>query len=370
MKSRLFITLTALASIALVFNTFSAEAKPRKSEVKNIILMIGDGMGTSQITQYMVENRYKPINMQRATGGGMITTYSANNRVTDSAAAATAYATGQKTNNSKLSVDPKSNDPMPTILEKAEKAGLATGVVATCYLTHATPAAFYAHSKGRYSNDTIAAQMIRSGIDIAFGGGDKIFTDRKDGRNLLEEAAAIGYNVADNIDDLKDCHKGNHIVAYPTGKNHMPAWEERGDYLPRATAKALEILSNNSRKGFFVMIEGSLIDYGGHGNSAKITLDETRDFDQAVGVAMDFADNHPGTLVIILADHETGGMTIVSNNEDFTESESGVKYRFSTGGHSGTMVPLLTYGAGANTIGGIYDNTEIFDIMCQKLGLE
>ncbi len=369
MKSRVFVLLTSIAVIALTINPLNTSAKPRKSEVKNIILMIGDGMGAAQITHYMVENRYKPINMQRATGGGMVITYSANNRVTDSAAAATAYATGQKTNNSKLSVDPQ-NNPLPTILEKAEQAGLATGVVATCYLTHATPAAFYAHSKRRYDNDTIAVQLINSGIDVAFGSGDKIFTNRKDGRNLLEEATAAGYNVAHNIDDLKECHDGNHILVYPTGSNHMPAWDERGDYLPRATAKALEILSNNSRKGFFAMIEGSLIDYGGHGNSAKITYDETRDFDQAVGVAMDFADQHPGTLVIILADHETGGLSIVSNNEDFTESESGVKCRFSTGGHSGTMVPLLTYGAGANTIGGIYDNTEINHLMCKLLNLE
>ena len=117
------------------------------------------------------------------------------------------------------------------------------------------------------------------------------------------------------------------------------------------------------------MVEGSLIDYGGHGNSINDIVAETRDFDNAVGVAMDFAENNPGTLVIVVADHETGGLSIVSNNADFTESESGVKTKFTTGSHSATMVPLLTYGAGAEKIGGILDNTELNVKMRELLGL-
>ena len=370
MKQRLFISLIIIASAILTLNPTEVSAKPRKEKVKNIVLMIGDGMGVAHITHLMIENKYQPINMQRATGGGMITTYSANNRVTDSAASATTYATGYKTNNAMLSVTPD-GEPKTTILEKAEKAGYATGVVATSSITHATPAAFYAHSKRRYDSDTIAVQLLNSGIDVAFGGGDRPFTKRKDGRNLFDEARKAGYNVVQNIDSLQDVHSGNNFVIYPTGNNHLISMKQgRGDYLPKATAKALEILANNSRKGFFVMVEGSQIDYGGHGNSESTVLTETRDFDNAVGVAMDFADRNPGTLIIILADHETGGMSIVSNNEDFTESESGVDARFSTGGHSGEMVPLLTYGAGAQSIGGIYDNVEIYTIMCDLLGLE
>ena len=370
MKQRLFISLIIIASAILTLNPTEVSAKPRKEKVKNIVLMIGDGMGVAHITHLMIDNKYQPINMQRATGGGMITTYSANNRVTDSAASATTYATGYKTNNAMLSVTPD-GEPKTTILEKAEKAGYATGVVATSSITHATPAAFYAHSKRRYDSDTIAVQLLNSGIDVAFGGGDRPFTKRKDGRNLFDEARKSGYNVVQHIDSLQDVHSGNNFVIYPTGNNHLILMKQgRGDYLPKATAKALEILANNSRKGFFVMVEGSQIDYGGHGNSESTVLTETRDFDNAVGVAMDFADRNPGTLIIILADHETGGMSIVSNNEDFTESESGVDARFSTGGHSGEMVPLLTYGAGAQSIGGIYDNVEIYTIMCDLLGLE
>jgi alkaline phosphatase len=365
MKTR---TLTLLLVAALMGVIAPLEATA-KNKVKNIILMVGDGMGVAQVSYYMIENRYEPINMQRAQHGGLITTYSANNRVTDSAASATTYATRHKTKNARLSVDPQGN-PVTTILEKAEAKGLATGVVATCYITHATPAAFYAHAKSRNDNDTISVQLINSGIDVAFGGGDAYFTKRKDGRNLLEGAKQKGYSVVDNIEALDGVSSGNHLCIYPTGKNHMKGKVDgRDDYLPTATAKALEILSNNSKKGFFAMIEGSLIDYGGHGRNAKVTLEEVRDFDKAVGVAMDFADKNPGTLVIVLADHETGGLSIVSNNQDFTTSESGIECRFSTGGHSGSMVPLFTYGTCADKIGGILDNTEINTKMCELLGL-
>ena len=164
MKLRVILSIVASVATLMSVNTLDAAPKARKgkSEVKNIVLMIGDGMGHAHITQVMIDQKFEPINMNRATGGGMVTTYSKNNRVTDSAAAATAFATGTKTNNSKLSVDPD-NNPLPTILELAEKAGLSTGVVATSQLVHATPAAFYAHSKGRYDSDTIAAQLVLSG---------------------------------------------------------------------------------------------------------------------------------------------------------------------------------------------------------------
>ena len=371
MKTRVLTTIAIAMATLMSVSTLSAapKAKKGKDEVKNIILMIGDGMGHAHITQLMIDQKFKPLNMNRATGGGMVTTYSKNNRVTDSAAAATAFATGSKTNNSKLSVDPD-NNPMPTILELAEKAGMATGVVATCQLVHATPAAFYAHAKGRYDSDTIAAQLGPSGIDVAFGAGAGNFNARKDGRDLLEEARKAGYTVVDSIHKLDDVHSGKAIVAYPTGKSHLPMMlKGRGDYLPQATTKALELLNNNNRNGFFLMVEGSLIDYGGHGNSIENIVAETRDFDNAVGKAMDFADNNPGTLVIIVADHETGGLSIVSNNADFTESESGVKTKFTTGSHSANMVPLLTYGAGAEKIGGILDNTELNAKMRELLGL-
>lgn len=357
--------------LALLATAQPYKAEARRPEVRNVILMIGDGMGLSSVTGLMVNGGYKPINMQRATATGFVTTYSANNRVTDSAAAATAFATGHKTNNSMLSVARDSTQ-LETIFEQAERRGMATGVVVTCYLPHATPAAFYAHSIGRYNISSISSQLIASGIDVAFGGGDSLFTSRKDGRNLLDEARAKGYTVVDNISKLDTVHSGQVLAVYPTGRKHMPfELQGRGDYLPRATAKALEILGNDSpRKGFIAMVEGSLIDYGSHGNDTKVLFSEMADFDRAVGVAMDYADSHKGTLLVVLADHETGGLSINSNDEDFSLGDSGVSYSFSTGSHTGTMVPMFAYGAGAEHFTGIVDNTEVNALMRKVLGLD
>ena len=292
MKTRVLTTIAIAMATLMSVSTLSAapKAKKGKNEVKNIILMIGDGMGHAHIAQLMIDQKFKPLNMNRATGGGMVTTYSKNNRVTDSAAAATAFATGSKTNNSKLSVDPD-NNPMPTILELAEKAGLSTGVVATCQLVHATPAAFYAHAKGRYDSDTIAAQLVPSGIDVAFGAGAGNFNARKDGRDLLEEARKAGYTVVDSIHKLDDVHSGKALVVYPTGKSHLPMMlKGRGDYLPQATTKALELLNNDNRNGFFLMVEGSLIDYGGHGNSINILAGQICSLQSLVSQSIDGLD--------------------------------------------------------------------------------
>ncbi|MDE6711747.1 MAG: alkaline phosphatase, partial [Alistipes sp.] len=133
----------------------------------------------------------------------------------------------------------------------------------------------------------------------------------------------------------------------------------RGDYLPQATRKALELLSADNEEGFFRMVEGSQIDMACHGNDASRVLDEMRDFEQAVAAAMEFADAHPGTLVIVTADHETGGLTLPGGKADFTLAESGVEPRFSTGGHSASIVPVYLYGTGACRIHGLMDNTEL-----------
>ena len=155
---------------------------------------------------------------------------------------------------------------------------------------------------------------------------------------------------------------------------HMPyAHKGRGDYLPRAVGKALEILSNDAAErdeGFMLVVEGSMIDYVSHRNDSEGILAEMRDFDRTVAAAMDFADRTPGTLVVVTADHETGGLTIPSGNADFTRAESGIDYRFSTKGHTGTLVPVYLYGAGADAIRGVMDNTELARRIMELLGLE
>jgi alkaline phosphatase len=349
------------------------KGKPSSSSprVKNVILMVGDGMGLAQVTALMLSEEYAPVNMERASVGGFVKTYSANNRVTDSAASGTAYATGEKTNNGHLGVAPDGS-PLETILEKAEREGLATGLVVTTTIQHATPGAFYGHTPNRNDYRAIALDLLSSGIDVAIGGGRRYLTDREDGRDLVKELEDKGYFMADSLEMLDGVTAGPAMALYERG---LPLVIEGRDpeYLPKATAKALEILTAATPRGgggFFLMIEGSYIDSAGHDNDAEMLLGEMRDFDAAVGVAFDYADSHPGTLVVVLADHETGGLTIPAGKENFLLPDSGISFEWSTGGHTGTMIPMFAYGAHADFFGGVLDNTEVNHKMEELLGLK
>ncbi|MDR0510483.1 MAG: alkaline phosphatase [Rikenellaceae bacterium] len=365
-----------MKNIRFLLSTFLALAvvsvvAARDPKVHNIIFMVGDGMGVTQLTSAMLRNSWQPLNMERAQAVGLVKTCSANNTVTDSAAAGTALATGHKTDNKMISQGPDGTK-LETIAEKARRKGMSTGLVVTSYITDATPAVFYAHAGNRNEHQNIALQLVESGAEVFMGGGNESFTDRRDKRDLAAELATKGYTVARNIDEAMKTASGR--LAGLMCNGYMPRRDKRGDYLPRATAKTLELLSQN-KKGFFALIEGSQIDLGGHAADAETVIGETLDFDAAVKVAFDFADRTPGTLVVIVADHETGGMAIVPNNADFTAGESGVAFAFAGSGgasksHTAAMVPLLAYGAGAKEFSRIMDNTEVNRIMCRLLGVE
>ncbi len=365
-------TLAVITAFALAIPLQTdAKGGKKEPEIKNLILMVGDGMGVGHVTSLMIDNGYEPINMERASATGLVKTYSYNNRVTDSAASGTTYATGHKTYNSYLSVDTLGN-PMKTILEKAEDRGMATGLVVSIALTHATPAVFYAHNKDRGEYENIAKQLAASNIDVAIGGGRKYMEERADGLDLISELVSQGYTVTEDLESLDGITEGNAMAIYPGGTYGIPFITDGRDprYLPKATGKALEILTNNSRgKGFFMMVEGSQIDGAAHANNGRSMLAETHEFDDAVGVAFDYADKHPGTLVIVLADHETGGLSIVPGNVDFLKAESGVTLEFATGGHSGSMIPLFAYGTGAEKFTGVLNNDEVGRRMQEILGL-
>lgn len=359
--------------VALIAAPIDANARKKRTqpEVRNVIMLIGDGMGVAHISALMLEERYQPINMDRAQSAALIKTHSANNRVTDSAAAGTALATGSKTGNHYVGVTIE-GDTLTSILTRAERRGMQTAEVVTCYLTHATPAAFYAHTDDRSRYEDIAVQFLTSGIDVAFGGGRKDFAARSDGRNLVAELETAGYKVVNEMSEVENIHSGRVVGLFADGHFPMATEPERGDYLPKATAKALEILTANCSKercGFFMMVEGSLIDFAGHNNDAKQIYTEMKDFDEVVGIAFDYADQHEGTLVVVCADHETGGLSLPSSKTDFTLSESGVEYRYGTTSHSGTMIPALFYGAGAKEFAGIMDNTELSRRIAELLGL-
>jgi len=360
MKRYSFLALALILSL-----TLSAQQK-----VRNIILMIGDGMGIAAVTAAQMQNEGRPLAMQRAAVGGFVTTYSASARVTDSAAAATALACGVKTKNGAVGVDTQGK-PVQTILEKAVKAGLATGLVVTSSITDATPAGFIAHVPSRKNQEDIAAQFVNSGINIFIGGGRQYFASRTDGRNIVAEMQAKGYTMTTTLDGALNS-KSTKTGALLADGDLEKVSEGRGDMLPRATSKALEVLKAASAKGFFIMVEGSLIDHGGHANDIDMVVGETLDFDKAVANAFDFADRNPGTLVVVTADHETGGLTLpaASNDTEQHATTSDVEYLFSSKGHTCTMVPLFAYGTGAENFGGIKDNTDLPKIMAGLLELK
>lgn len=318
---------------------------------KNVILLIGDGMSVSQIYAGLTANRGH-LNLERVKVIGFHKNQASDNYVTDSAAGATAFATGKQTYNGAIGVD-SLKVPSTTLLEMAELKGLATGLVSTCDITDATPSSFIAHQLKRSMHEEIALDFMKTPVDVVIGGGRKYFEKRKDGLNLLDSLRKKGYQVQSTL-DVDGITKGP-LVALYADENPIKVMEGRGDALLKSTKKSLEILNQN-KKGFFVMIEGSQIDWGGHANDADYAITEMVDFDKSIGYALDFAQKNEETLVIITADHETGGMALMGGNMKTGE----VKAAFTTKGHTGQMIPVFAFGPGSETFGGIYNNYDIF----------
>lgn len=344
-----------------IFSVFVIKAQSDE-KVKNIILMIGDGMGTASIYAGYTANKGS-LNLERAEYIGFSKTSSADNYITDSGAGATAISTGHKTNNQYVGITPDFL-PVKTILEIAEDSNLSTGMLATCEITHATPASFVAHVPSRYDTEAIAEQFVGSGVDVFIGGGRIHFEERIDGKNISDSLRSIGYSIVYHLDsiDRNDTNKIGCLVA----NNHPDrVLGGRGDFLVDATTIALSRLTENE-KGFFLLAEGSQIDWAGHNNDILYQTSEMIDFDKAIGVAMDFADKNPGTLVVVTADHETGGLALTGG-----DIQSGiVEAAYSTNSHTGVMVPVFAYGTGAEEFTGIYENTELFHKMMRLYGFE
>ena len=339
-------------SIILVSMLLSLTTITAQEPIKNIIFLIGDGMGLASATMMQVENGYNETIFDRAENIALQKTYSADNRVTDSAASGTALATGYKTNNTYLGVTPDGTA-VESLMEVAQSKGMATGVVVTTYLQHATPAAFYAHIPSRHEYLAITEQLLASSLDVARGGGKAFFVELY-GEKLDKRVKQHGYTLAESLNDISKIDANQRVMALVADKE----LEERKGYLAAATREALRLLEDNDN-GFVLMVEGSLIDGMGHANDAKGQQQEMRDFMEAIEVAVAYAKAHPETLVVVTADHGTGGLTIISGNADFTLSEQGVEYNWATHGHSGEMVPIYLYGTGAERINGIMENADL-----------
>ena len=339
----------SLIVVLLATTILTAKAQ----EVKSIIYLIGDGMGLSSVSMMMVEGGYEPTIFDGAENIALQKTYSMDNRVTDSAASGTALATGCKTNNTYLGVT-ADGAVLENLMEVAHGKGKRTGLVVTTYIQHATPAAFYAHVPSRHEYLTISEQLLASNIDVAIGGGMAFFKERY-GEEVEATIAKSGYQLATSLDEVGKAKGKKPLLAlladYEVGSNS-------GTYLADATSEALRLLEED-KDGFVLMVEGSLIDGMGHGNDAKAQQVEMQGFMGAIEVAVAYAESHPGTLVVVTSDHSTGGLSIVSADADFTLSEQGVDYRWTTTGHSVEMIPIYLYGTGAEKINGIMENADL-----------
>ncbi|MFV0520891.1 MAG: alkaline phosphatase [Mangrovibacterium sp.] len=332
------------------------EDKPKSDYPKNIILMIGDGMGTSQIFAGVTANGGS-LFLDNFNHLGFSKTQSASSYITDSAAGGTALSSGYKTYNGAIGVD-VDTIAHPSVRAIAEDEGMATGLVSTSAITHATPASFIAHQPSRTMYEEIAGDLLKTDIDVFIGGGYKHFADRKDRKDLITELKNKGYKVLKDIDEITKVKEGK--LAGLTALTHNPEASKRNGMLPKATETAINILSKDD-DGFFLMVEGSQIDWGGHQNNTTLLVEEMLDFDEAIGKALEFAAKNGETLIVITADHETGGFALTDG-----DIEKGmVKGDFIWGEHTAVMVPIFAFGPGAEKFTGIMENSEVGKILIE-----
>jgi alkaline phosphatase len=342
--------------------------------VENVILMIGDGMGLTHIAaaRTIVLGAQGRLAIEQLPVAGIIDHYSLDEFVSGSGATATSLATGYKTIEGMIGMLPDGT-PALTILEAARARGMATGLVATSTITHATPASFAAHIHDRYLETEIAVQLIESKVNVLLGGGRALFKPRlsgykytrTDGRDLITEARRDGYDYVETRDALMGAESQSDYLlglfsdGYLVNQGSEPTLAEMTD-------KALEILSRNE-SGFFLMVEGSQIDWGGEENDLNYTIRELLHFDLAVQSAIHFSIEDKKTLLVVTADHETGGMFI--SNKSPNQPEGIIRIRWGTDVHTGTPVAVFAFGPYAERFMGWYDNTEIPKKIANILGI-
>lgn len=336
---------------------------------RNVILLVGDGMGFEQVraASLFAHGQEGRLTMEQLPHRGEVVTASADNAVTDSAAGASAMATGHKVNNGVLSLAvPGDAQPYETILEQFAVEGKATGLVSTAHLTHATPAGFASHVGERSAYQSIGQQILgRTQPDLLLGGG---------GVGLSPDLAeARGYTVVTDRRGLESLDLAQvDRLAGLFGQGYMPyefdylmridPGYDRLPHLSEMTRAALEMLGRHE-EGLFLMIEGARIDHAGHSNLSQNSVHETLEFDNAVREVMTWVHGRDDTLVIVTADHETGDLRVVEGRGRGVYPQM----QWHSGGHTGVNVPIFAWGVGAETVQGVIDNTDIYRIM---MGME
>ncbi len=351
----------------LVSKTCYAQEVANEDKPFKIILLIGDGMGLSQLSSAYFYGEEEP-SFSRFKQIALHKSRSSSHKITDSAAGATAFACGIKSYNGAIAKSDK-EEPVETILEFVSELGWNTGVIATSSITHATPASFYAHVDQRSEQPEIARQLCYSEVDFFAGGGLTFFSNRLDQVNLLDTLAsqdfAIDTMLPERIEDVNKKY-GFILAAQGLQAKH----EGRGDELMKATKLALDYF-DRKQEPYFLMIESSQIDWGGHANVGDYVIEEVLEFEQVIGAVLDYAEADGNTLVIVTADHETGGFTLAGKDytgpmEKTRQDYSKISPKFSTAGHSCALIPVFAYGPGSELIQGVIENTFVFDVMLQQ----
>jgi len=344
-------------TVAEPYQTVSVKPVPADNSIKNVIVMIGDGMGVEQVSCGWVLNGGH-LNLDNFPVTGYSRTYATNRLITDSCAGGSAIATGVKTQYYYMGVDAEGN-PVPSVLHDAQKKGMKTGVAVTCRINDATPLDFVGHSLDRDDEEVNAAQYVNSGVDFLAGGGMQFWRNRSDGRDLVKEMTDQGYIFVDSRERLNQVQKGRVLGLF--APLEMEPALDRGPVLEDCATKALELLDNE--KGFFLMIEGSSIDDWCHRQKVGYMAEELFDFDRTIGKVLQWAEKDAHTLVVVTADHATGGLTLLGGSLE----ERTVKVNFSTKGHNGILVPVFAYGPHAQEFVGVHENAELGQIIRKLL---
>ena len=356
-------------------------------KAKNVILLIGDGMSASQITSYRLlkEGPNGRIAVDNFPISGIVLTHSADAIITDSASSATAYSTGSKTKNGFLGVDQEGRI-LENLTEKLDNYGFVSALISTSEVTHATPAAFSSHVDSRRNTDEISSQMLESKVATILGGGRKFFLSaenggkRKDKRDLLDEAKKShkilmhkheldisGITPSDRILGL---FADEHLRDEENPDNHSS--EPTLTEMLRFSLERAEAAIDNQCRGSFIMVEGSQVDWAGHANNIDYLERELKEFDEATRYALEYAKKNPDTLVVVTADHETGGLLIEPIALSYYTGNN-IKFSFNTaiggGSHTGVPVPVYAYGPGSLNFSGTLDNTDVYRAILSALDL-
>lgn len=365
---RLILLLLALVFAGCASSVKQAvEIQPVKfaERPKNIILLIGDGMALAQVSAGIYWAGVGKSAFEQFPNVGFHKSHSCDDYVTDSAAGATAFSCGQKTTNNAIAVLPPDNRPCTTILEDLSARGHATGMVVTCSAPHATPASFIAHREIRAFTEDIALDYLKTPFDCFIGGGEHFFNNRPDRLNLEDSLRQRGYVIRRGTTFGRLPLDGSApFMLFTADREPMTASAGRR-YLPEATRVAAQFLQKRSDKGFFLMVEGSQIDWACHANDANWLRAEMLDFDKTIKQALEFAASNGETLVIVTGDHECGGLALTEG-----PIKSDFQPVFSCRLHTAALVPVFAYGPKAELFTGLYDNTDIYGKMRAALGIE